>query len=111
MGFFVALLFLWIPCAIFCGTISEDKGHNGIAWFWGGLLFGPIALLAVAALGDRKLRRYIRLIAESQGVNLTDDGEPKRAVDVANDIIKEKRTGGPGSWNEETQSWEPIKKS
>ena len=93
MGFLIliALLFLWIPCAIFCGTISEDKGHNGIAWFWGGLLFGPIALLAVAALGDRKLRRYIRLMAENQGVNLTDDGEPKKAVDVANDIIKEKR--------------------
>ena len=50
-------------------------------------------------------------MAENQGVNLTDDGGPKRAVDVANDIIKEKRTGGPGSWNEETQSWEPIKKS
>ena len=55
------------------------------------MLFGLIALLAVAALGDRKLRRYIRLIAESQGVNLTDDGEPKRAVEVANDIIKDKR--------------------
>ena len=68
MGFLIALLFLWIPCAIFCGTISEDKGHNGIAWFWGGLLFGPIGLLAVAALGDRKLRRYIRLMAENQGM-------------------------------------------
>jgi len=88
MGFLIALLFLWIPCAIFCGTISEDKGQNGIAWFWGGLLFGPIALLAVAALGYRKLRRYIRLMAESQGVNLTDDVEPKSAVDVTNDIIK-----------------------
>ena len=76
MGFLIALLFLWIPCAIFCGTISEDKGHNGIAWFWGGLLFGPIALLAVAALGDRKLRRYIRLMAENQGV-------PKEAFDPA----------------------------
>ena len=74
MVFLIALLFLWIPCAIFCGTISEDKGHNGIAWFWGGLLFGPIGLLAVAALGDRKLRRYIRLMAENQGV-------PKEAFD------------------------------
>ena len=68
MGFFVALLFLWIPCAIFCGTIAEDKGHSGIAWFWGGLLFGPIGLLAVVALSDRKLRRYIRMMAENQGV-------------------------------------------
>ena len=54
-------------------------------------MFGPIGLIAVAVLGDRKLRRYIRLMAENQGVNLTDDGEPKRAVDVANDIIKDKR--------------------
>ena len=68
MGFLIALLFLWIPCAIFCGTIAEDKGHSGIAWFWGGLLFGPIGLLAVVALSDRKLRRYIRLMAENQGV-------------------------------------------
>ena len=87
MGFLIALLFLWIPCAIFCGTIAEDKGHGGIAWFWGGLLFGPIGLLAVAALSDRKLRRYIRLTAESQGVDLS---EAKPAGDVAKDIIKEK---------------------
>ena len=111
MGFFIALFFIWLPCAIYCGTTSEDKGHNGFSWFWAGLLFGPIGLIAVAGLSDRKQRRYIRLMAENQGVKHTDDGEPKRAVDVANDIIKEKRTGGPGSWNEETQSWEPIKKS
>ena len=93
MGFFIALFFIWIPCAIYCGTTSEDKGHNGFSWFWAGLLFGPIGLIAVAGLSDRKQRRYIRLMAENQGVNLTDDGEPKRAVDVANDIIKEKRQG------------------
>ena len=68
MGFFVALIFIWIPCAIYCGTTAEDKGHNGFSWFWAGLLFGPIGLIAVAALGDRKLRRYIRLMAENQGV-------------------------------------------
>ena len=88
MGFLIALLFLWIPCAIFCGTIAEDKGHGGIAWFWGGLLFGPIGLLAVAALSDQKLQRYIRLTAESQGVDLS---EAKPAGDVAKDILKEKR--------------------
>ena len=86
--FLLAVFFFWIPCAVFCGTIAEDKGHNGIAWFLGGLLFGPIALLAVAALGDRKLRRYIRLTAESQGVDLS---EAKPAGDVAKDIIKQTR--------------------
>ena len=90
MGFLIALLFIWLPCAIYCGTISEDKGHNGFSWFWAGLLFGPIGLIAVAALSDRKQRRYIRLMAENQGVDL---GEAKPAAQVAQDIIKEKRQG------------------
>jgi len=84
----VSFALLWIPCAIFCGTISADKGHNGIAWFCGGLFLGPLGLVAVAALSDRKLRRYIRLMAENQGVDLS---EAKPAGDVAKDIIKEKR--------------------
>ena len=89
MGFFVALIFIWIPCAIYCGTTAEDKGHNGFSWFWAGLLFGPIGLIAVAALGDRKQRRYIRLMAENQGVNLGAEGsyqaqprQGKSAVDA-----------------------------
>ena len=68
MGFIVLLVTLWIPCAVFSGVIAEDKGHGGISWFWAGLLFGPVGLLAVAALSDRKQRRYLRLMAESQGV-------------------------------------------
>ena len=47
---------------------TEYLDSTHIAWFWGGLLFGPIGLLAVAALGDRKLRHHIRLVAENQGV-------------------------------------------
>ena len=92
VAFLLTLLFIWIPCAIFCGTIAQDKGHGGI-WFGVGLFFGPLGLLAVAALSDRKQRRYIRLMAEKQGVKLTADGELKSAVEVANDIIKEKRQG------------------
>ena len=81
MEFLVLFLVLWVPCAVFCGTISEDKGHNGISWFWGGLLFGPVGLLAVAALSDRKQRRYLRLLAESQGVQL-DPAEDESLSDM-----------------------------
>lgn len=88
VGYLVLLIALWVPCAVFCGTIAEDKGHGGIAWFWAGLLFGPLGLIAVAGLSDRKLRRYIRLTAEKQGVDLS---EAKPAGDVAKDIIKKKR--------------------
>lgn len=45
-------LTLWIPCTMFCGTIAEDKGQNGISLFWDGLLFGSIGLLAVEAFRD-----------------------------------------------------------
>ena len=45
-------------------------------------------MVAVAALSDRKLRRYIRLMAEHQGVDVSD---AKPAGDIAKDIKKEKR--------------------
>ena len=70
MGFIVLLVALWIPCAMFCGVIAGDKGHRAYDWFWSGLIFGPMGLLAVAALSDRKQRRYLRLLVEHQGIDL-----------------------------------------
>ena len=84
----ISFALLWIPCAFFSAVIADDKGHGGVAWFCGGLVMGPLGLVAVAALSDRKLRRYIRLMAENQGVDLS---EAKPAGDVAKDIIKETR--------------------
>ena len=91
MGFFVALVLIWLACGLFAFTTAEDKGHCGVSWFFNGLVFGPIAVIACAGLGDRKLRRYIRLIGEKQGVDLPNDGQPISGNDVANDIIKDKR--------------------
>ena len=88
MGFLFALLFIWLPCAFYASHVAADKGHNGAAWFFGGFLFGPIALAAAVGLGDQKLRRYMRLTAESQGVDVS---EAKPAADVAQNILKEKR--------------------
>ena len=64
---------------------------GGVRWFVLAMLIGPFALLAVAAMPDLKTRRILRLIAENQGVDLS---EGKPASQVAQDIIKEKRTGG-----------------
>lgn len=68
MEFLIAFLFVWIPCGLYAGVIAGGKGHNIIAWFFGGFVFGPMALLASAGLEDRKLRRYIRLLGEHQGI-------------------------------------------
>ena len=55
MGFVLAFLLIWIPCEIYSGVVAEEKGHGGIAWFWGGLIFGPMALISVVGLPDRKI--------------------------------------------------------
>jgi hypothetical protein len=56
MGFLFALLFIWLPCAFYSSHVAADKGHGKTGWFWGGLLFGPIALIAAAGLGDKNHR-------------------------------------------------------
>ena len=65
MIFFI-LLILWIACGFYCLVVAESKGHNGPAWLFGGFFFGFFALIAVAGLPDRKLRKYIRQIGEKQ---------------------------------------------
>jgi len=59
------LLFLgiWLPYGLYTQTLAKAKGYNKDAWFWGGLLYGPIALLAAAGLPDLKLRRYMCALA------------------------------------------------
>ena len=57
---------LWIPCGIYAGVIAASKGHNWFLWILGGLLFGPVGLIASAGMPDRKLTRYLRLINEGK---------------------------------------------
>ena len=60
---FGLVLMLWIPCGIYAGVIASSKDHNWFPWIVGGVLFGPVALIATAGLPDRQLTRYIRLIS------------------------------------------------
>ena len=68
MEFFVLFIvfIVWLASGFYCGAVADSKGHNGAAWAFGGFFFGFIALIAVAGLPDRKLRKYIRLIGEKQ---------------------------------------------
>ena len=67
MLFFVLVFLVWIPCGFFAAQTASSKGYSGIAWFFGGFLFGPIALIASAGLGDKKLRQFFRRIGQAQG--------------------------------------------
>ena len=63
---FIFSLIVFFIAGIFCFNVAEEKGYNGFLWFIGGFLFSFIALIAVAGLPDRKLRKYIRQIGEKQ---------------------------------------------
>ena len=72
MGVLFLFLLVAIACAAYTGHVAGSKGHDSGPWSLGGFLFGPLALLASLGLPDLKLRKYIRLIAEHQGV-VTDE--------------------------------------
>ena len=65
MLFFI-LITGWIASAFFCASVANEKGYSGTAWGFAGFLFGFFALIAVAGLPDKKLRKYIRQIGEKQ---------------------------------------------
>ena len=75
-GLFFFLVFASaIVFASYAYSVAEAKGHDGSAWGLGGFFLGPVALLASLGLPDLKTRKYLRLIAEKQGVDLS--GEPE----------------------------------
>jgi hypothetical protein len=58
MGLLIALF--WIVCGTSSAVVAGSKGHQTITWFIGGLLLGPIALIASTGLPDLELRRLLR---------------------------------------------------
>ena len=62
--FLIAFFFIWIPIRFFTTTVANSKDYNGFAWFIGGVLFGPIALISIAGMPDKKSKKYLRVIAE-----------------------------------------------
>lgn len=75
-------LLIWIGicvvCAVLSETIARHKGYLGLPWVLGGLIVGPLALLGVALLPNRRmellLREQLRL-AQGGGDDATLDRE------------------------------------
>lgn len=57
-----------VICATFTGQVAKIKGYESSGWQLAGLLCGPLALIAIAGMPDKKMRDYVRAIAEQQGV-------------------------------------------
>ena len=82
---FIFLLFIWLPSAFYSAQVAHQKGYNGTDWGIGGFFFGTIALIAVAGLPDRRLRKYIRQIGEKQ--NAIPVG--KESVEQSDELIND----------------------
>ena len=62
------LLAIGAVCGMFSLNVADSKGHSPVAWFFAGFLFGPIGLVSACGLGDKRMSRTLRRIAESQKV-------------------------------------------
>jgi hypothetical protein len=86
-----ALLFPVLIIAFICAGLSshvaDAKGCDSGSWGLAGLLLGPLALLALAAMPDRRLRRYIRALAEKSDVEFDSLG-PEQTADNPKSIAK-----------------------
>ena len=69
---------LWIPCGIYAGVIAASKDHNWLPWIVGGLVFGPVALIATAGLPDRKLTKFVRLLSVDKNESSEEIGSVTR---------------------------------
>ncbi len=45
---------VWIFCAVAAQSAAEEKGRSGFAWLVAGLLFGVLALVAIAAFPPKR---------------------------------------------------------
>ncbi len=99
--FFFLVLASAIVFASYTQSVAGAKGHDGTAWGVGGFLFGPVALLASLGLPDLKTRKYLRLIAEKQGADLS--GEPEVEQEIESLPLKEGATYDYHYWEKQEQ--------
>lgn len=50
------IMFLWLLCGLWAGSINKGKGHPYATGFILGILFGPIGVIIAAISGKVELR-------------------------------------------------------
>ena len=98
------LLIIWFASACFCGVLAEQKGYSVFNWCLAGFLFGFFALIAVAGLPDRKLRKYIRQIGEKQQAIKPENNQDNEIVENQDGQIIETSEGATISFVMSTSS-------
>ena len=60
----IILILIWIASFFYCVNISDDKGYGHPLWCLFGFFLGPLSVIPVAGLPDKKLRYLILQIRE-----------------------------------------------
>lgn len=50
MGFILSALVFWFVCGLLSAYVASQKNRSGVAWFFIGLLCGPIGLIAIVGV-------------------------------------------------------------
>ena len=111
MDFLIVMVFIFIPCGAMASSIAFNKGFNRITWFLAGFFLGPLGLIGAAGMPDKTQRRYLRMIAEGQGLKIN----PK-VTSTSSDRQKEEPTENLGKTGEfliskkasESEIWEKV---
>ncbi len=51
---------IWITCGIFCGVLAKAKGYETGQWALLGLIFGPLALLAMVGMPVKTIEKMVQ---------------------------------------------------
>ena len=86
----IFIFIVWIVSALFCALVANEKGYSNVAWFFGGIVFSFIALIAVAGLPDKRLRNYLRQIGEKQNA-IEPEGRGKEWEPKSSDWADDKK--------------------
>ena len=66
------LIALSLISSLLTREVAKSKGLERDSWTLAGFALGPLALLAVAGCADKRQQMILRLIAEKQGIIITD---------------------------------------
>ena len=82
MGYVVFILLVYsVACGVYSAVIAQGKGRSRYGWFFGGLFFGIIGLVAAGLIVDRwtEEENHAREIKEKlQWLQASEAGKPKK---------------------------------
>ena len=78
---------LWLFSCYTSGSAAERKGISENKWLVAGLLFGPFALLALAAQPDLKQQHFLRRLVEANGFIESDERQIRQKMSAVDAFL------------------------